>query len=255
MFILKKLITAFLVPPGIFILILLGTAWWANRRRQRPLAAFLVVVALTLWGMSTAPVSRTMLASLEKGLNIPAVPRGDVIILLGGGINDKVPDLSGRGAPSGASLPRVVAAARLHRRLGIPIIVSGGPVFSGRTAEAVVLGRFLADLGVPPEKILLEDRSRDTIENALFTRVILKQHHFQTPILITSAYHMLRSVAIFRNIGIDVTPVPTHFMSGGDAPTVWFDWLPDAGFMGGMALAVKEKLGMFVYRLTTSESK
>lgn len=255
MFVLKKLMTAFCVPPGIFVLILLLFAWRLKVRRQNRFALGMVVTALIIWGISTAPVSRTILSSLEKGLSIPENPRGDVIILLGGGINDKVPDLSGRGAPTGASLPRVVAAARLHKRLGIPIIVSGGPVFAGRTAEAVVLGRFLTDLGVPPDKVLLEDRSRDTVENALFTRNILNKYHFHTPLLITSAYHMLRSVVIFRNAGIEVIAVPTHFMTGGDAPIVWFDWLPDAGFMGGMALAMKEKLGMFVYRLTNPESK
>ena len=228
MFILKKCLISFLVPPGAFILILLAFACWARRRRQNGQAVALVLVALILWAVSIPTVGRTMAAGLEKGLSIPEHPRGDVIALLGGGTNDKVPDLSGRGTPSENSLPRVVTAARLQKRLGLPVIISGGGVFEGRTSEAVISRRFLIDLGVPPDRILLEDQSRDTVENARLTCRIMEKQGFRKPLLVTSAYHMRRSIEAFRRFGIEVTPVPTHFMSSIDTPLVWFDWLPDA---------------------------
>ncbi len=250
MFILKKCLTSFLVPPGAFILILLAFACWARRRKQNGQAAAHVLVALLLWAVSIPTVGRTMTAGLERGLGIPEHPRGDVIVLLGGGTHDKVPDMSGRGTPSDNSMPRVVTAARLQKRLGIPVIISGGGVFEGRTAEAFISRRFLIDLGVPPEKILIEEKSIDTEENARFTRQILDRQGFRKPLLVTSAYHMRRSIEAFHRFGIEVTPVPTHFMSSIDTPRALFDWLPDAGAMELVAIMMKEHIGMFYYRLT-----
>jgi uncharacterized SAM-binding protein YcdF (DUF218 family) len=255
MFILKKCLISFLVPPGAFILTLLAVAFWARRRRQNGQAVALVLIALVLWVVSIPMVGRTMTAGLERGLGIPEHPRGDVIILLGGGTNDKVPDLSGRGTPSENSLPRVVTAARLQKRLGLPVIISGGGVFEGRTAEAVISRRFLIDLGVPPDKILIEGQSSDTVENARLTCRIMEKQGFRKPLLVTSAYHMRRSIEAFRRFGIEVTPVPAHFMSSGDTPLVWFDWLPDAGAMELVAIVMKEHIGMFYYRLTRLEGK
>lgn len=91
------------------------------------------------------------------------------------------------------------------------------------------------------------------MENARFTRQILENNGFRRPLLVTSAYHMRRSVAAFRQTGIEVTPVPAHFMSGGDAPAVWFDWLPNASSMTGVALALKEQIGFLFQRLSAPE--
>ena len=87
-------------------------------------------------------------------------------MLLGGGVYGGAPDVRGVGFPSEEMLPRIVTAVRLQRRLGVPVVVSGGKVFDHSFAEAPVIGRVLADLGVPPGKVVLEGRSRDTSENA-----------------------------------------------------------------------------------------
>ena len=119
---------------------------------------------------------------------------GDVIILLGGGVYDGVPDFSGIGRPSDRALPRVITAARLQKRLNLPVIVCGGAVFEKFTKEAPILKRFLTDLGVSEEKIILEDRSRDTHENAKFTAEICSKMGYKRPILVTSAFHLKRSI-------------------------------------------------------------
>jgi len=253
MFVLKKCITAFLVPPGIFIAVLLVIAWRLRVRRQNRWACALAVVALALWLVSTPLVSRPLMAMLEQGLEIPEHPRGDVIVLLGGGINDKVPDLSGLGAPSASSLHRVVTAARLQKRLGLPIITSGGGIFTGHTAEAVISRRFLTDLGVPSDRILLEVRSRDTRENARFTKEIMAKHGYRKPVLVTSAYHMRRSVMAFQQVGVTVIPMPTQFMGSNEADITWFDWLPDAGHLSDVAMVMKEQIGIQYYRLVYRE--
>jgi uncharacterized SAM-binding protein YcdF (DUF218 family) len=249
MFFLKKCISAALLPPGMFVLILLIAACWL-RRQSRPLAAGnCLLLALLIWALSTFMMADALTSRLEHGLTIPTRPRGDVIILLGGGINDSVPDLTGSGAPSEGMMARMVTAIRLQRQLDVPILVSGGAVYAGRSAEAPVVRRFLLDLGVPARQILVEDKSRDTVENARFSRVILQQHHFRQPLLVTSAYHMRRSLEAFRRVGIAVTPIPANFITAPGRPTVWANLLPDSGALHDTATALREYLGLLYYQL------
>jgi len=78
-----------------------------------------------MWALSISPLSDAMIRGLESGYGIPKNIKGDVIILLGRGVCDKAPDLTGLGAPSDMYLTRIVTAVRLQKRLNIPVIVSG----------------------------------------------------------------------------------------------------------------------------------
>lgn len=177
-------------------------------------------------------------------------PQGDVIVLLGGGVHDRVPDLTGTGAPAEEMMVRIVTAVRLQRQLDLPVIVSGGVVYTDRAAEAPIVRRFLLDLGVPDKRIILEMKSRDTMENARFSREIMKKHGFNRPILVTSAFHMRRSIEAFKRAGIMVTPLPAGFKANQEAPYIWADFLPDAGALHGTATVLKEFLGLLFYRLS-----
>lgn len=246
MFVFKKVITAFILPPGIFVVLLLATAvWFLTKRQVKAMGANLVLAGL-IWLASTAPVANEMFRGLESDLELPHNPGGDVIILLGGGVYDGVPDMSGRGTPSDSAMHRVVTAARLYRRLSVPVIVSGGKVFAHTDAEALVLKRFLEDLGVPSEKIILEQGSRDTIENARYTKPICQAFGFERPLLVTSAYHMKRAVVSFKKVGMTVMPFPAGFRSLPGRRYGWADILP--GSLNGFAVAAKEYLGLFFYK-------
>jgi uncharacterized SAM-binding protein YcdF (DUF218 family) len=249
MFFLKKCISAALLPPGMFILILLVSAWWLRRLRRTLAACNCLLFALLIWALSTSLVSDALISRLENGLVIPDRPKGDVIVLLGGGIYDRVPDLTGSGAPTEEMLARMVTAFRLQRQLGVPILVSGGMVYAGRSAEAPVVRRFLLDLGVPDRQILVEDKSRDTVENARFSRMILQQHRFRQPLLVTSAFHMRRSVKAFSREGVLVVPIPANFMTASERTRVWADLLPTSGAMHSTATALREFLGLLYYHL------
>lgn len=247
MFALKKLVAPFLLPPGIFVIMLLLLGIWCWRRRQRGAAFLAVLLGAALWAVSANPVSQLLNRGLEKGLGIPDSLNGDVIILLGGGINDGVPDLSGRGTPTSEMLGRMVTAVRVHRRLKVPILVSGGAVVAGQTAEAPVVKRFLVDLGVPEKQVLLELKSRDTIENARYCSEILKSRGFRHPLLVTSAYHMPRSINAFRLAGVAVTPVPSQFSTGGSGGN-WVHYLPSSPALYNSSRALHEYLGILWYR-------
>ncbi|HIJ80384.1 MAG TPA: YdcF family protein [Desulfuromonadales bacterium] len=245
----KKIIAAFLLPPGCIILMLSGCALFHFRRRRTAVALGFIVPALLLWALSSAYVADALLATLERNLIIPTHPAGDVIVMLGSGSYDRVPDLSGSGAPTEAALARMVTAVRLQRRLDIPILVSGGSVFDGHVAEAQLVRRFMIDLGVPSARILVEDKSRDTIENARFSRKILQQRGFTRPLLVTSAFHMRRAKEAFRKAGVAVTPVPSSFQTSRHRPPVWADWFPDAGALGTTSTVLREYLGLLYYTL------
>lgn len=129
MFIIKKILAPFLLPPGIFIILLISSGVWLMVKRRWRVGVFNCSIGIFIWMFSISPVSDAMLRGLESSFKIPEKPEGDVIILLGGGIYEGASDFSGIGTPSEEMLGRTVTAVRLQRRLNIPVIISGGQVF------------------------------------------------------------------------------------------------------------------------------
>lgn len=250
MFAAKKVIASFLLPPGIFILLIVLVSMGLIYRKRGRLGLVNLAVGLSLWALSTAPLANTLMQGLEADVPMPAAPAGDVIIVLGGGIIDHVPDLTGTAVPSPRTMGRVVAAVRLYQRLRLPIIVSGGGgAEDGAVAEAPVVKRFLQDLGVPASMIILEDRARDTQENARFSAVICRRHGFTRPIVLTSAYHLKRARRAFEAVGLPAVLFPAYFASSADRPVTWRDWLPQAKALFTASSALHEYLGLLYYRL------
>lgn len=246
----KVVLQHLLLPPGIFIVLLAAVAIGALVRRRWRAAFLALLLAGALDALSVGPVADRLIGGLEDRYAIPAHPGGDVILLLGGGVFGRAPDLTGEGFPADGMLPRVITAARLQKNLGVPIVVSGGKVFDHLEAEAPVVARVLTDLGVPAEKILQEGNSRETSENARYTKRILDEKGFRAPLLVTSAYHMPRSVAIFLKAGIPVTPVPAGFRTWKGKAYRWTDYLPSAGALLSATTALREYLGLAYFRMT-----
>jgi len=205
-----------------------------------------------MWALSMAPMSDRLLSGLESEYAVPQNAKGDVIILLGGGVYEEASDLSGVGVPSEEGLVRVVMAVRLQKKLGVPIIACGGQVFENGGTEAPILKRFLVDLGVPPGQVILEQNSRDTFENAKYARQIVERFDYKAPLLVTSGYHMRRSVLSFAKVGMDVTPIPAGLRTYGRQEYGWNSYLP--GSFGNISIAVKEYLGIVFYRLFYTNS-
>jgi uncharacterized SAM-binding protein YcdF (DUF218 family) len=249
MFIFKKIVSAFLLPPGIFVALLLCSSVWLFSRKNVKAALVNFFLGCFLWVLSTSPVADALLRGLEHELAIPQNPKGDVIVLLGGGTYDNVPDLSGEGSPSEEMMGRLLTAVRLYRRLNIPIIVSGGKVYEEREAEAPVVKRFLVDLGVPPGMVIVEEKSRDTMENARNTAAICTKLGYRQPLLVTSAYHMKRAVLSFRKAGSEVVPFPTTFRVISGRRYGLQDYVPVISDLKNSSLAMKEYTGLIFYIL------
>jgi len=183
------------------------------------------------WALSIAPVSDLMVRGLESQYGSPKNVKGDVIILLSG--------------PSEAYFTRILTAVRLQKSLGIHIIASGVKASKHRVAKASIVKRFLLELGIPSEKVIEEDKSRDTFENAEFTKEICIRMGFTNPILVTSAYQMKRAIMSFEKVGIKVTPYPVWLIYRKEIPYKWDEYLP--GDFSIASTAIKEYWGLVFY--------
>lgn len=257
-FILSKIIGFILTPSNFIALLLLaGVVLLATRRRAeavRLMAGGIVLLLVT--GFS--PLGNMLLLSLSE--RFPAWQESgrapDGIIVLGGAINPELSEARGA-AEINASAERIIAAAELARRFPhARIVLSGGnnSLINPVSTEALVSKRLLERLGVPSDRIVEEDRSRTTWENAVSTRDLLQPKPGDLWLLVTSAYHMPRSVGAFRAAGFDVVPYPVDWRTRGfaDAFTL-FETL--AGGLSRTDTAVHEWVGLIAYRLTGRSSE
>jgi uncharacterized SAM-binding protein YcdF (DUF218 family) len=128
------------------------------------------------------------------------------------------------------------------------ILITGGngSLIPDNFSEGTWAGRQLKLFKVPDSCILVESRSRNTIENAAFSKPVLEQNHLQPPyLLVTSAFHMRRAQGIFKKTKIDVIPYPCNYLAGPANFSV-DQLIPDAGVLGGWNFYIKEAMGTFV---------
>ena len=249
MFFLKKLVTIFILPPGIFILALISSGVLLLFVKRRKTGIFNLALGLLLWIFCSIPFSNYLIGGLESEFDVSPDVTGDCIILLGGGIIDGVPDFSGLGTPSDRMLARIVTAVRVQKKLDIPIIVSGGRIYQNTNSEAQIARRFMIDLGVAKGQIITEENARDTYENAKYTKEICLKKDYRKPILITSAFHMRRALLSFKKVGLDVIPYPAGFKSKNAQDAGWTVYLPRSGSLAATSDALHEYLGILFYRL------
>ena len=204
-------------------------------------------LALVCWGGATRVVSKAVLRPLENAYTVPAAPEGDVIVLLCGGSGEVPIDISASAALYPATMQRTYAVAKLQKRTKLPVIVSGGAPFSD-TPESVAAARYLAELGIPKTKIITEESSRDTFENAAYTLKICREKGYKRVILVTSAYHMRRAVYLFRKAGFEsVLAYPYGHLAPASRRRHLRDYLP--GDSSDLSKAFNEYAGLAYYHL------
>jgi len=243
---LLKFGASFVLPPGIFFVLFVLLAIYSWRHRQRKIAGAILAVTFVFYVLSTGALAEQLMGDLEAFAEPPERPAGDVIVLLGGGATQGTPDVDGTGALTGSPANRLLTAVRLQRELGIPILASGGQVYRDSGPEAEITRRVLLSLGVPEADILVETRSMNTRQNAAYSGRILREHGFRQPILVTSAFHMRRSVLNFAKEGIEVVPYPTDYMVSRPAVFHYNKLAPQAGALQTNTLVLQERLRTFV---------
>ena len=210
---LLKFGASFLMVPGIFIVLLFVIAFLLWRKNERRIASCLAGLAAVFYLLSTSFISGLLIGSLENEYPQPADPEGDIIIMLGGGATADTPSLGEKGDLTSAAGNRLLMTAQLYNLLKLPVLVSGSAVFPGSGCEAEIAKRDLIRLGVPEEKIYTDTESLNTRQNAVYSAQLMREHGFNRPILVTSAFHMPRSVLNFEKEGVQVVPFPTDYMA------------------------------------------
>ena len=190
-----------------------------------------------------------MLKILESDYYSIKNPSGDVIILLGDRVFPNMPDFDKVGAPSDRMLRRIYAAAKVQKINNISIIISHGQTHTNEILKADVIERYLLEFGVEKSKIIKEKKSRNTYENAKFSREICIQVGFKEPIIVTSAFHLKRSILSFKKLKIEVKPFPAHFLSWSGREYGWEFWLPKYSNLNNSSIALKEFLGLIYYNI------
>lgn len=243
---LLKFGASFILPPGIFIVLFILLAVYCWKKSQRTAASILLIITLTLYLLSTSWLSQRLVRNLEDEHNPPVYPTGDSIIMLGGGATLDTPDISGTGELRSIPANRLLTAVRLQKKLNVPILVSGGQVYEDSGKEAVIAKRILMDLGVPEGKILVEDKSLNTKQNAEFSAKILHEHELYEPILVTSAFHMKRAALNFEQEGINVLPYPADYMENKNLVFHYNKLAPSADALADTEMALQEELRFWI---------
>lgn len=214
-FVLSKTIALLLLPSNLLILaaavglLLLLTRW---RRLGARLAGASVTLLLLI---AFLPVGAWLIAPLERRFPpwTPAEGAPDGIIVLGGAISPIVSQSYGRPVVS-IDGGRIIAAATLARAYPkARIVYAGGDARLG--ASGLPEGRFaeplLARLGVASDRILIDSKSRNTAENAVYTKELAKPKPGERWLLVTSAFHMPRAIGCFRKVGFPVEAYPVNW--------------------------------------------
>jgi uncharacterized SAM-binding protein YcdF (DUF218 family) len=252
MFVISKLLSAITQP--LFWL----SIWWLLALillpRFRRFATSMLwggMVVFGLLGFSAVP--STLLQSLENRFNVPSFTSSNhyagVIVLGGATGNPSIYKAHGQ-VPLGDAAERLTVPIALVRKFpNFELIFSGG---EGRlvptgTTEAELAGVFYAEQGVDMKRVTLESQSRTTRENATQVAALLGERCKQPWLLVTSAWHMPRSMAEFQAVGCNVTAYPVDFRTGGE--TSWTEYSM-VGSLLDWQTALHEYLGMFVYRVT-----
>jgi len=251
MLLFTKILSQFAYPLLASLLLLAGAGVLLSRGRRRSGALLLSVALGWLWLWSTPAFSDWFRATLEQrypSAPLEQLPTADAIVVLGGLVEAAVPPE--RLDPNlGAAADRIWHAAHLYRAGKAPwVLVSGGylPWSGVEQPESAVMADLLQELGVPATAILRESNSRTTRENRDHSLPILREYGVRRILLVTSALHMPRALALFRATDLEVIPAPTDFEIHSPNNAHLLRWLPDAQALADGTRAVKEYLGRMV---------
>ena len=247
MFVLLSKTLDLAATPISWVLSLLAAALLLRRRRRAPAALAALAFAL-LWLASAAPLSNRLMAEVEAGAASTWRPdvTYDAVIVLSGAIDAAASRASGR-PELGAAADRIAVAFELLREGRARVaLLSGGPVTRepGEKGEAALGADLLARWGIARERLLVEDESRNTRENAVASARMVRERGFRSVLLLTSAAHLPRALGCFRREGLVLDALPVDRRAGDGRGE---SWLPRPGPLGQASEALRELAGRLAY--------
>lgn len=241
-FVINKIVAGLTSPIGVCLILMAGAALAARMKRRRAAIAATVAAFAWLWFWSTGCAVRLVGAPLDRceTVEVAELPQADAILVLGGGMALRgmtgMPEMTG-------SADRVWQGARIYMAGKAPRVIVTG---AGTVASTIPL---LVDFGVPASAIVSYSEPRNTAEEA--SRIREEFGENAKIILVTSAWHMRRSLLLFRRAGLDVVPCAADYEMSirSGLPLEPRDFAPSADALMRNSIAVKEWVGYFGYRL------
>jgi uncharacterized SAM-binding protein YcdF (DUF218 family) len=256
---LSKLLPLFVYPLGLACVLLVFALILGKHRRIRNILVIACLAVLYL--ASNRWVAYGLAQSLEwQYLPPEKLPNVQAIVVLGGGTESQ--QYPRPTVEINAAGDRILYAAQLCRQGVAPILLlSGGSIDwqdgdGGTPAED--MAAILKEIGIPESSLWLQNRSQNTHDDAIFSADMLKQADIQKIVLVTSAAHMPRSVALFKHQGLEVIPAPVDYtvtrqgwqtLVNGGWQAKLISLLPNASSLGLTTNVIKEYLGILIYHL------
>ncbi|WP_207533069.1 YdcF family protein [Desertivirga arenae] len=244
-FLLSKLLVIFIYPITWIVLVFLLSIFSRNKKLQKRflLSGFFLLLFFSL------PIFQNSYARIWDITTRPDNKHYNAAIVLGGYGSE---DRNGGGYFNGAS-DRFIQGARLKISGRVSYLV-----FTGGNANVLLPKSFresrwtaeiLKDFKVDPKEVLTENESRNTLENAIFTQRLLKKNNIPPPyLLVTSAFHMRRSLLTFEKAGVEVVPYSCNYIAGHERLSI-DSFLPNADTLSKWEKYIKELIGYIVYYL------
>lgn len=256
---LSKLLPLFVYPVGMTCL-LLALALILNRHKRLRVVLTLAGL-LVLYLASNRWVSYSLAQSLEwRYLPPEMLPQVDAVVVLGGATESQQyprPSVEVNGAGD-----RVLYSAQLYRDGVAPVLLLSGGSIDWQDGDggspAQDMAAILNEIGIPDSALWLQNRSQNTHEDAVYSAALLKEAGITRVILVTSAAHMPRSVALFEHEGIEVIPAPVDYtitregwqtLTNGGWQAKLISLVPNSSSLGLTTSVMKEYLGMLIYHL------
>ena len=253
-FFLSKLLDVFLSPFSWGLVLLAAAVPWRKRppvhwKRKRIFGALgLGIMVLS----SSSPVSNSLAWSLEHASK--PTYRDDVIydavVLLGGVVDEEATARSGQPAYND-NVERLVMTHKLLRDGKARVAILSSSALDPRLphlGEPAVLARQLEDWGIAKERIVIEDRARNTRENAVYSQEIARARGYERVLIVTSAFHMVRAAECFAAVGMPVDTLAVDYRAHEHAGRL-ADWIPRASSLFITTSMVREMAGRLVYRV------
>jgi len=241
----------FLQPANLLLLVLLlacGLTWFRHWYAARGLITVLTLIVLI---SAVTPIGAWLVAPLENRFpSLRTLPK-DVagIVVLGGASDETLSALRGQ-VVLGSAGERLLAFLELARNYpSAPLLISRGRNGDGQqSATSTTLPpAFFARYGIGPNRVQIETRSRNTVENATLGHRLIKPDPADQWILVTSAWHMPRAVGVFRSTGWNIIPYPVDYRTSG-AFSLAPAFNTSRGFML-VAMGLREWAALAIYRM------
>lgn len=254
-FFLSKTVWFFLQPTS-FLIILIVAGVVLLRKGSLKAGKWALGIGLTgLVAAAVSPLGNWLILPLEERFLQPdpaAISKPAGIIVLGGSLDPLIAKSRGVLAVNESAERLIVGSALARKYSNAKFVFTGGSaaILLPKSPEAVgVRDILLRALGLSKHRLIVEDRSRNTFENAIFTRKLLRPRRHEKWILVTSAYHMPRAAGCFRKVGFDIIPWPVDYRTRGREDLLLFFAQPSGG-LRRVDEAMREWVGLLVYWIT-----